>query len=528
MKPSAWLALIRRRAGGQSTRNAAVSGLSAMVNPVVQFVATPVIFHHLGAASFGIWALITSVIAVSGLASMGLGEAATKYVALYRARRDPSGVLRIVRGVWTLYLVLGAVTALGVFFAAPWIAGALFHLEGEMLAGATAALRVAALGIVIRFFYGVAEAAVRGYERYDVESTWTTLNSVSASVAALISVWLGGGLVEVVWVGVITTLVCAVGLGFALTRLAGSAKWAVPHVDRATIREVMGFGVFSWLQNVNGMVMLQLDRVVIGAWLGAAAAGYYSVCLQLVQTAHGVLSRASGFIFPLVVKHREEGNRPALWRLFKDGLLLTTIAGWLFSSVFVVFGHQFLALWMGAEFAAASGPLLVLLGVYNAFLATSIVPFYFLNATGREKQNTVLVALSTASFLGAAFFLIRAVGLIGAPLARLFTIWAGLVSRTVVIRTLTGDRRWSAGLVTLAPPAAAVLIVGAVDRLVPAPLVSSWIVRGLTWLGASAVCVGASLWVYRSFFGREVDRVVEDPAIPMSLELAEAARGRET
>ena len=119
----------RQRLKTQSGKNVIFSGGGAMVNPILQLVAVPILFKRLGAEDFGIWALINAVIATSGIANLGLGDAATKYVAKHRARSDLPRVISVIRSIFLLYIVLGGLAAAAVWLAAPWIASHGFKVE---------------------------------------------------------------------------------------------------------------------------------------------------------------------------------------------------------------------------------------------------------------------------------------------------------------------------------------------------------------------------------------------------------------
>ena len=124
---------------------------------------------------------------------------------------------------------------------------------------------------------------MRGYDRYDVESLWGTGNAVITTVLAIVCAVLGGKLNVILLVGIAVQAVSFGGLAGAVRRLAGTWRFLEPGFDRSTMKEVFSFGIFTWFQTLNGIVLQQLDRLVVGAYLGAAAVGYYSVCLQLVQ-----------------------------------------------------------------------------------------------------------------------------------------------------------------------------------------------------------------------------------------------------
>ena len=61
------LAKSLEKAKSANGRNMIISSLSAIINPIIQIASTPIFFKALGAEGFGIWILLNSVLAVSGV-----------------------------------------------------------------------------------------------------------------------------------------------------------------------------------------------------------------------------------------------------------------------------------------------------------------------------------------------------------------------------------------------------------------------------------------------------------------------------
>lgn len=455
MNISGHLSSFGRAIGAAGGRNAAFSVAAVLTNPVLQLLATPVLIAGLGLTDFGVWAFINALIAI-GVTSVGLGEAATKYVALHRARNDLPRVIATIRTLLTVYTALGLALASALWAAAPWMAAHAFHFEPSRAAAAVAWLHLAAAAVFFKFVYAVFEAVVRGFFRYDIEAVCGMANTAGATLFAFACVRLGHGL-GVILAGTVAILaVCTAVLCAGTRAFTGTWRFLVPGGDRAALRESFGFGAFTWFQALNCIVVHQLDRVIVGALAGAAALGYYVVCCQLVQTAHAVLSRGGAFLFPLIVRYREERRREELWSLFRRGMALVTCAGWALSGGLLVFGGDFLAFWIGPDFAEKAAPTLRILAIWNAFLATSVVSFYFLNATGGERANALLGLAGAGVFLGGAKLLIPLAGTVGAAVAKLASVADGIVARTVLFRREFAFSRWWSGLVGVAPTALAV------------------------------------------------------------------------
>ena len=92
--------------------------------------------------------------------------------------------------------------------------------------------------------------------------------------------------------------VTSVQSGFAA--LAFFVYQSLPSFDREAIRGLVSFGIFSWIQAVSGILFGQVDRLITGVYLGAAAAASYALCAQLAQPIYGIAASGLHFLFPHV------------------------------------------------------------------------------------------------------------------------------------------------------------------------------------------------------------------------------------
>src|SRR5688572_13294473 len=71
------------------------------------FFLTPFILRQLGATVYGLWALISSVVAYGSLLDFGIWGAIIKYVAQYRAQGEIEEARRLISTAVLLYTLLG-------------------------------------------------------------------------------------------------------------------------------------------------------------------------------------------------------------------------------------------------------------------------------------------------------------------------------------------------------------------------------------------------------------------------------------
>lgn len=434
----------------ESLRNAGFSSLDFLLRPLLFVLATPVLVAGLGTAEYGLWILALSVAGLSGLASFGVGDATVRFVARYRALDDPAGAARVVRSTLGVALVLGAVAALVVIVCAPLLVGLVVDTEGQD-AVATAAIRIAGLGIAVQFVGAVFQSALHGYERYDLAATPSMVAGALTVVVHVLLVLAGLGVVALMlaWLALIAADAVAKAVLVKRTLLPGLRP--VPSFDRSALREVLGYGFYSWLQGVGGTLWAHLDKFIVASLLGPAALTYYAVCLQLTTLIHGLGARAIGFIFPLSSTLYERGDAERLRRLYFHGQNAASVLAVALSLPVFLFAPQILTVWLGAGFAAVGSDVLRILALAFAFLATSTVPYYFMNGTAFVRLNTAFSLMSGAIVAVAAVLLVPWLGLVGAAWARLVGVPAALVARTILHRRVLRDFRWYGSLATLLP-----------------------------------------------------------------------------
>ena len=454
-------------------RNAGFSSADFLLRPVLFLVATPILVSRLGAADYGLWVLALSVAGLGGLVSLGLGDATVRFVARYRALGDDAGAARVVRSTLGMYLVLGAIAAAAVYAVAPLYVGTLVDLEGRE-ALAAAAIRIAGIGIGIQFLGAVFQAALHGYERYDLAAM---PSMIAGSLTVIVNVALvlsGYGILAMLVAGLAFSLADAVARAVIARRTVLPRLIPLPSLDRATLREVLGYGVFSWLQAVGGTLLAHLDKFIVASVLGPAPLAVYGVCLQLTSLIHGLGARAIGFVFPLSSALHERGDADRLRRLYFHGQTAASVIAVSLSVPVFLFAPQILTVWMGADFAAAGADVLRVLAVAFALLATSTVPFYFMNGTNFVRLNTAFALASGVVVAAAAVVLVPALGLIGAAWARLAGIPVSLVARTILHRRVLADRRWYGSLATYVPVATAFALAAALSGAVTAGVALPW------------------------------------------------------
>ncbi|HEU5406767.1 MAG TPA: oligosaccharide flippase family protein, partial [Nitrospira sp.] len=340
-------------------------------------LSAPFLMFRLGADQYGVWMLASAVGGTLGVFHAGLGEATIKYVSSYKGRNDLHGVARVVSGTIALGTILGTIAAAVVVLSSSFLVHRVFKIDPSFHNAAVNAIRIAAVLLWLQSIYQVLSSTLKGLELYGPPARVSVLMRSFVIVAAVALAAGGLGVDSIMVATVVATAIGVVWLGVIVHRLMKGHRLRI-SINRATFREVFGFGVYSWLQNTAAVIFSQADKFLIATMLGAAPVAYYTLCVQLAQQVHALPSAGFNFLFPHISKTYEGANLRKVRRSYRLAVPVNVVVAVCLALPLIVFGRRILTIWMGQSFSTQAYPVLAILAAAFALLSVNIVPYFTL------------------------------------------------------------------------------------------------------------------------------------------------------
>lgn len=445
----------------RAARGAFWLGLGAVVVKGAQTVVLLVIAALLAPSALGllaIGALVTNV--AQTLSDMGAST------GLIYWRGNPA---RVARTALTVSAATSLAIASAVWVAAPWI--------GQAMHGGPDASWVIRGLVSVLPCYGIA-AVSQELLRRDLAFVRRIVPDVVAAVlGAVLSVVLalrGHGLAGVVAGQIVQGVATMV-----LTWVVGRLVW--PAWNRADAKVLLRYGGHLTAASVLGLVLLNVDYIMVARVLGGTALGQYSLAFRLAYLPYlNIAFVIAGAAFPYLCRLSGAATGRALERVLTAALtmLIPVCVGMaLFADQLTLLGGK----WAPAVTAVRW------LALYAALLGTAQFLYTALNAVGRPRTTMLLRLLHLVSLVAVLVLLVRH----GVAAVAAGQVVAGVVAAGSAL--LLG-RRQIAGLrlncvavallPALAGAACMTVVVLAIQQAFPSTLVSA---AGLACLGALAV-----------------------------------------
>jgi O-antigen/teichoic acid export membrane protein len=475
--------------GGLLARNTALN-IAGQVIPIAVAVPTiPYVVAGLGDSRFGILALAWAALGYFGVLDLGLGRAATRYIAAALGQGETHRVPALLGSALAVQVVFGILGALALAAAAPWLAATALNVPAELVGETRGALYVIALTLPVVIVTGSVRGALEAAQRFDLINAVTVPASSATFLLPLLGVALGWELPAIIlllFAGRAVTLLAlfwlalpsvpglrtvspasavapagAVGpAGAASTAGAASPAGTTGgqrvrlRVDREALRGMLGFGGWVMVSNLTVPLLSHLERFLIPALLTVGALTYYAVPFEVLTRVAIVPAAMALTLFPAFsfMDRRDPGAvdelfaRPLKYLL----LVMTPVLGFI-----AVFAEPLLGAWLGDAFAArAALPLriLVLAFYLNAFAQIALAA---LHGLGRPDLKAKLDLVQVPVFMVLLVLFIPRWGIAGAAAAKLAVtvldvvglfLFVGLAHQTPAARRYPPPLRRAAGL----------------------------------------------------------------------------------
>ncbi|MCA9602008.1 MAG: oligosaccharide flippase family protein, partial [Myxococcales bacterium] len=400
-------------------------------------VVVPFLIHKLGKEAYGLTGVVMSIVGLTVIADMGLRKGLTRNLAEHVATRNHDAYNRLASSAMALYLVLGGLSAFGLWVMAPWLA-ARFHVSPHLLGDAIFAIRVFGAGSVfITFIVQVYLGTMSSHERFDLVNYSNTFLGVFSAVLLLtvlsVTDWALRG-----WavLGLLSRILYFLSVLRMAYGVSPELKLRVRFVTKAALVPVFTVGGWLFLSQAANALMQNSDSFILASVLSSTAVAVYKPALGLAAVARPFVNILSVQLNPRATAYHVTNQPERLRELLVRGSKYTFLMGVASSTVLAVFAEPIMRTWLGkalGDDTAVAAELLALWACIDLLVYAGGTQWAVLVAT-KQLRFPVLVYLPFAVINVVANALVLKYGGLGIPGILLPTLVIEVIMRTIITR----------------------------------------------------------------------------------------------
>ncbi|MGH8778776.1 oligosaccharide flippase family protein [Paraburkholderia sp.] len=456
-------------------KNIAINFVGSVVPVFISLATVPAYLHSLGVERYGVLNLVWALIGYFSVLELGTSIATENSIARVRDATDDS-VERIFWSACSLNFVSGVIGGAIIYFAAYLYVTHGTKVDPQFQREVIASLPWIAAAVPLANVTWVFAGAIAAVERFASFSTSQTIGTLLFQLVPLGAIWcFSPSLAVVIPAAVCARILAGVVLGIATFRALRIRRVRKP--DWPTVVALFRYGRWQLLFSGAGMIAQTLDRVLIGALLGARFVAYYVTPQNLVTRLNILPGAMLRTLFPrLSASTREDADELARSAL---ALLNGVFTPCVIVAVFAL--QPFLHVWLGEHMATMSAPFgrVLIVGVWLA--GQSSILGILIQAQSHPAQVARVSWIQLPFFAGGLWLGIHLFGVMGAAVVvvikSLCDYAAFLYFAQLHLRTIAGNM-----LAHIAFLGVAVALASELSR-VPSMIAAAWLLvaANLAW-----------------------------------------------
>ena len=404
-----------------------LSYFQLIIGFVIGFAITPIILKKLGDSEYGVYTLVASLCAYLNVVEQGLADTVVKYIIKFKLDETPdrvehfSAVILIINGVLSgLILLAGSI----LYYAMPDIYSKSLTVTEITIAQRLLILMV--INLIVSFMFNLYQGILIASEKFillRVTGLGNTVVTYGLSVALL---YLGGRSFSIVAI----TLSCNVIVSlfnflYCKIKLQQKSKLHKGALTKTVYFELLKYFMAIFIVVIVEQIYWKLDNLIISFMLGATFITIYSIGMSFHKYLMKFSTTISKVLAPKVFKFVLSGQSS---QQVTDELIkiarVQAFGVYLALCGLIVYGLDFIRLWVGLEYREAYPIILLTLIPYSFEIVGNLRNTILQAHDLYLKKSLIQLFISVLNIILTIIF-IRIWGIVGAALGTGIGVFVG-------------------------------------------------------------------------------------------------------
>lgn len=367
--------------------------LNSMATALAMLIMAPVYLRYLGAEAYGLIGFYTTLLMCMQVFDMGMATTLNREIARHGTGHLSEGNAKLLRCVELVYAAVSIVLVLGAWVLGAWFTNAWFTAKNIPAADITYAVYGIVLCVALRLPINVYQSALFGAQKMHLASTIGITQIIAGVIGSYILLRFqhAGVVTFFVW-QVVVALLHLVSIRSVVWRYAPELK--VRTLDWGSLRDLWRYAAGAGLISIAGLVLSQVDKVVLSKTLDLEHYGYYMLASTVAASVHMLSGPFYNIFFPMASKLISSNKSEVL--LQKYQLFSTSLAACVFpfALYLILFFQNLLSLWIDDQVAVVQiSPIAKILIIATSLHALMFLPHALVMAMGIRKTYLAMYGL---------------------------------------------------------------------------------------------------------------------------------------
>lgn len=328
-----------------------LSYISLFINSTISIIYIPVMLNLLGQSEYGLYSLAGSAVAFIGILNFGLGSAVIRYTSKYKALKDEDGCSNLYGMFCVMYGILGILAL---------ILGVILLLNSHLMFSSSLSieevyklkklLAVMIINVSLMIGFDFFNVIAQAHEKFIFQKVIIIVSAILNPMIMIPLLMMGYGSVSMAIVFTVFSFMTTstnIYYGFRVLKI----KITFKKFEISLLKEIILFSSFLFLNLIIEKIYWSTHPIILGIFSGTVAISIYTIGASFSGYFSGFSAAISNvFLSKVSGMASKQASDKVLSDLFiRIGRLQYIIISFGLSG-FIIFGQQFINLWVGEEY----------------------------------------------------------------------------------------------------------------------------------------------------------------------------------
>lgn len=390
------------------------SQIFLLLSMVINLAVIPIILKYLSKEEYGVAIILLQLFWYFINFDFGLRNSLSRWFSIHSTIDDEGrrSMNEVISTAFFSYVILGLLLAISGAIAAPGIASlaGIETFEGKQL------LSILLVFMGLRFPLLSFDSILFSQQKQSLSNLIVFVSNIANSGLIVLCVINGMGIYSFSYALIISSLI---GSGLKFFFVKKYFPWL--RIKRSLynsklIREMISFGFFTTLNAFAFQLIIQSDKLLIGALITPAAVAIYSITAKAPEIIMTLVNKIAENSTPYFINRSATDGEGSLISPFSKMIKLVTIITISCFWLTISFNKPFVVLWVGESFYSGSMATLLTTSFFSMFMLT-FANTICLYSIGKIKGYSVISIIQAAISILLSIPLARKWGLTGILIA---------------------------------------------------------------------------------------------------------------
>ncbi|MEN0082785.1 oligosaccharide flippase family protein [Flavobacterium lindanitolerans] len=380
-------------------------------NIIVGFLYTPWMIKQIGKSDYGLYILVTAFISYFAM-DFGLGQTIARFLSKYKANNEPEKINQMLGLTSKFYLLINGLVLIALIVVYFFIENIFVELSPFEIEKFKIVYLIAGGFSLISFPFLPLDGVLIAYERFVLLKLCDIISKVGIVILMIIALLLGYKLYALVAINAVIGIVI-ICIKFIYLSKRTDIKIDFKFKSKELLKDLIKFSFWVSVIGIAQRLLINIAPFILGIVSGTEQIAIFSIGIIIEGYTWTLAHALNGLFLQRVAQlDMQKNNLHEVTNLMiRVGRIQLMLMGLLFIGL-IVFGQEFIILWMGLGFSESYNVILFLILPGLITLSQEIAYTYLFVINELKYRAIIFVGASVLSVI-ISFLLAPHLGALG-------------------------------------------------------------------------------------------------------------------